>query len=91
MFSLSLGCIEAIVTLGGNATIGAIQKMNIVATRGQVERCLKNLQAEGYVTYQDEKYGRTGRKVWMLTDRCVTNVFGVANKIDQAVSAEGAA
>lgn len=85
MFALALGVIESVARLRENATVGNIQKMNSHKTRGQIERMLVSLQEEGYVTYHVEKYGRTGRKVWSLTDRCYTNMHIVTEATENAI------
>lgn len=83
MFSEYLGVIEAIVRLQENATIGNIQKMNIHLTRRQVERVLKSLVGEGYVSSRTEPYGRTGKNVFYLMNLCVTNVLIVNKAIEE--------
>lgn len=84
LFATFLGCIESIARLNDDATIGAIQKMNSYLTRGQVERALKQLEREGYVLWKMEPYGRTGKKVWYLSNTCVTNIFITNKAIDEA-------
>jgi len=81
MFANFLGVIEAIARLEANATVGNIQKMNLHLTRGQVERALKNLMTEEYVTFEMMPYGKTGKKVWACSNRCVTNMCIVANAV----------
>lgn len=81
MFANSLGILEAMARLGKKATIGNINKMNLHMTRGQVDRCLKNLMVEGYAEFEEVPYGRTGMKIWKTSDRCWTNMCIVANAI----------
>lgn len=84
LFASFLGCIEAVARLNDNATIGNVQKMNLHLTVGQVKRCLSQLETEGYMHHKMEPYGRTGRKVYYLSNVCVTNIVLVASAADQA-------
>lgn len=84
LFASFLGVIESVARLNENATIGNVQKMNSHLTRGQVERCLKQLEIEGYMHHKIEHYGRTGKKVWYLSGRCSTNMSIVNRAIDDA-------
>ena len=43
-FANFLGVIESVARLNEDATIGNVQKMNSHMTRGQVERCMKQLE-----------------------------------------------
>jgi len=84
LFASFLGVMEAVARLNDNATIGNVQKANSHLSRGQVERCLKQLETEGYMHHKIEPYGRTGRKIWYLSSLCVTNMFIVAKSVDEA-------
>lgn len=84
LFASFLGVIESVARLNEDATIGNVQKMNSHLTRGQVERCLKQLETEGYMHHKIEPYGRTGKKVWYLSGLCSTNMFIVNKAIDEA-------
>ena len=81
LFASYLGAIEAIARLGEKATVGEIQKMNSHLTRGQMQRVLNGLMGEGYVNFTTVKYGRTGKKVYYVTDRCVVNVSIVGRAV----------
>lgn len=81
MFANSLGVLESIARLGTEATIGNINKMMPHLTRGQVDRCIKNLFTEHYVEFETVPYGRTGKRIWKNTDNCWTNMCIVANAI----------
>jgi len=74
LFATFLGCIEAIARLGEGATTGCIRKMNSHLSHGQVLRALRQLEGEGYVSSRMEPHGRTGKVVWYLSNRCVTNI-----------------
>lgn len=84
MFSEYLGVIESISRLGERATVGNIQKMNLHLSRRQVERVLKSLVGEGYVSSRTEPYGRTGKNVYYLMNILVTNVFIMNKSIEEA-------
>lgn len=84
LFASFLGCIEAVVRLNDNATAGNVQKMNLHLTIGQVKRALTQLEKEGYMHHKIERYGRTGKKVYYLSNLCVTNVCIVANAANEA-------
>jgi len=88
LFATFLGCIESIATLNDDATAGNIQKMNSHLSVGQVKRALKQLETEGYVRNVLMPYGRTGKRVYRLTNLCMTNVYITNNKIDAMVSTE---
>lgn len=85
MFSNMLGVVEAVAKLQSGATIGAIQKMNPHLSRGQVERVLKGLMGEGYVEFQIAPHAATGKKVWNVTNRCMTNLYYVAKSTTEGV------
>lgn len=91
MFSSYLGIIESIPSLGDDATITNIHSMNIHLSRHQVARLLKSLEGEGYVSFQMVKHGSSGKKVYYLLNRCVTNIFITNKKIEEAgyLNAEG--
>jgi hypothetical protein len=91
MFANNLGMIDAIAQLGERATIGEIQKMNPHLTRGQVERLIKGLCTEKYVDFKTVAYGRTGKRIWFITDRCFTNMCTVAKIIWDRCNDEKAA
>lgn len=78
LFASFLGCIESVTRLGEGATIGAVQKMNTHLTAGQVKRCLTQLEKEGYMHHKIVPYGKTGKAVYYLSNRCVTNLDIVA-------------
>lgn len=84
MFASFLGTIEAVARLGENATVGNVQKMNMHLSVGQVGRLLKQLETEGYMHHKLEPYGRTGKKVYYLSNLCVTNVCITANAAHEA-------
>lgn len=84
MFSSYLGVIEAVASLGENATAGNIQKMNIHLTLGQVKRILKSLEGEWYAAPRREPHGRTGKDVWYLLNVCTTNIFYANKRIEMA-------
>jgi len=84
LFASFLGVIESVARLNDDATIGNVQKMNSHLTRGQVERCLKQLETEGYMHHKIERYGRTGKKVFYLSSLCVTNICITAGAADAA-------
>lgn len=83
MFATALGVLEAIARLGDQATIGNINKMMPHLTRGQVDRCIKNLFTEHYVEFDTVPYGRTGKRIWKNTNTSYTNMCIVANAICQ--------
>lgn len=85
MFASYLGVLEAVAYLGDSATIGNVQKMNLHMTRGQVQRIIKSLMGEGYLTETELPYGRTGKKVYHPTERCRQNVSIVAKRVDVCV------
>lgn len=89
LFSSFIGCIESIARLGDNATVGQVQKMNSHLTVGQVKRCIDQLSREGYVVGELVKHGRTGKRVFHLSDLCVTNVFYLGKAIDERSVAVG--
>jgi len=84
LFASFLGCIEAVARLGENATAGNVQKMNLHLSVGQVKRCLSQLEAEGYMHHKIEHHGRTGKKVYYLSNLCSTNILCVDNAINTA-------
>jgi len=88
LFATFLGCIESIARLCDNATAGNIQKMNSHLSIGQVKRALSQLEIEGYVSHVLVPYGRTGKRVYRLTNQCMTNVFITSKAIDDMVSSE---
>jgi len=79
LFATFLGCIEAIARLNDSATAGNIRQMVPHLSIGQVRRALSQLESEGYVLWKIEPHGRTGKRVYFLASRCVTNVF-ITNK-----------
>lgn len=91
MFSTYLGIIESIASLKGDATITAIQSMNIHLSRHQVMRALKVLEGEGYVSFDMVKHAGSGKKVYYLLNRCVTNIFITNKKIEEAGYLEASA
>jgi len=84
LFASFLGCLESIARLNDTATAGNIQKMNPHLTIGQVKRCLSQLETEGYAHHKIERHGRTGKKVYYLSNRCSTNVLILNSAIDAA-------
>lgn len=83
LFASFLGAIEAVVALGDNATVGNVQKMNLHLTRGQVQRVLNQLVGEGYLNVDNVPYGATGKKVYSLSQVCMTNVTILAWKMEK--------
>ena len=77
LFASYLGCLQAIARLKYEATVGQVQKMNPHLTVGQVKRILVSLDAEGYVWCEKVAYGGTGKNVYHLSGKCLSNVFSV--------------
>lgn len=90
LFASFLGCIESVARLGDNATAGNVQKMNSHLTIGQVKRLLRQLGEEGYVESEYVAYGRTGKYVYRLSQRCDVNMNIVTGAINQVFVEEGA-
>lgn len=84
LFASFLGVIEAVARLNEDATIGNVQKMNPHLTRGQVARCMDQLETEGYMHHKTERHGRTGKKVYYLSNTCSTNMCIVDKAINDA-------
>jgi len=59
-------------------TIGEIMKETPYMTRGQVERALKEMQEYGYVWHEVLPYGRTGKKIWRVTETAAITMAGIA-------------
>lgn len=83
LFASFLGCIEAIVRLGENATPGCVQKMNSHLTIGQVRRVLNQLEKEGYVEHELKPYGGTGKRVYHLSKTAEKNIIIIASDIEE--------
>ena len=81
MFANFLGVLEAVLMCGGKATAGEVQRYNPHMTIGQVKRAMNSLVAEGYLDAEKVKYGRTGKWVFVLSNRAKTNLCIVARRI----------
>jgi DNA-binding IclR family transcriptional regulator len=49
-------------------TVGEIAKAIAFMTKGQVQRVLDELVAEGYAYSENKPHGRTGKKVYKMTE-----------------------
>lgn len=88
LFASYIGCLEIVAKLGALATAGNVQKWNPHLTIGQVKRVLCQLEGEGYVEKVLESYGRTGRWVYSVTEKCHTNMFIVNSAIERSIQGE---
>jgi len=51
-------------------TVGQVCKTQNAMTRRQVQGVLDTLEGCGFVFYEVVKYGRTGKKVYRVTENC---------------------
>lgn len=59
-------------------TVGEIMKETPYLTRGQVERALKEMCEYGYVWCEIVAYGRTGKRLWRVTETAAITMSSIA-------------
>lgn len=65
-------------------TIGEIQKQNNWMTRSQVIAILNLLEAISFAYHQVMPHGRTGKKVYRMTEHAAINLASIAREYSEA-------
>lgn len=60
------------------ATIGQVQKACSWMSRGQVENALKHLSEMSFAYHEEKPHGRTGKRVFFMTEHAAINCAGIA-------------
>jgi len=87
MFVNAMSCIEVVSRTLAGTTIGQIQKAAPWMTRGQVERIMKGMENDGYVWSEVIAYGRTGKRVYRMTEHAAIGFASVARQYTQSCDA----
>lgn len=80
----AMTCIEVVSRTLDGVTIGEIQKAVPWMTRGQVERIMKMLEAEEYVWAAMVAYGRTGKRLYRMTESAAIVFASVARQYTES-------
>lgn len=67
----------------GGATVGEINKSMTNLSRGQIQRVLNVLIELGYVAWEQQKHGRTGKIVYRLTEGYVMEFADVVRSYSE--------
>lgn len=70
--------LEGVSCSRDGVTVGQLQKLHSNLTVGQVGRMLTRLCESGLVYMTVEPYGRTGKKVYRITEFCAVMCAGIA-------------
>jgi len=84
MFLNAVTCIEVVSRTLDGVTVGQIQKAVPWLTRGQVERTMRMLEGEGYVWAAMVKYGRTGKRIYRVTEQTAIAFASIARQYTEA-------
>jgi len=77
--------LDSVSGLKNGGTVGQIQKPFPSLSRGQVQRVLDSMVNTGIIFMTVETYGRTGKKVYRITEFAAMVCAGIATNYTQSL------
>lgn len=70
--------LAAIARSGEGLSVGEVNKTHGALTRGQCQRMIEGLMGAGMIYQEVVKWGRTGKKIYKLTEHCAIVCSSIA-------------